>query len=98
MSDALVAPVQAFVVEVGRSLDELAGRAGTANGTAREDVSMEAAAIVAGVIDANGTHSDVELRAYLAAIGPLLFGGMYTTPGEVRGSGIVAGKLSLIHI
>lgn len=92
VSDALVAPVQAFVVEVGRSLDELAGRAGTANGTAREDVSMEAAAIVAGVIDANGTHSDVELRAYLAAIGPLLFGGMYTTPGEVRGSGIVAGK------
>ena len=92
VSDALVAPVQAFVVEVGRSLDELSGRAGTANGTAREDVSMEAAAIVSGVIDATGTHSDVELQAYLTAFGPLLFGGAYTTPGEVRGSGIVSGK------
>ena len=92
MSDALVAPVQAFVIEVGRSLDELAGRAGTASGTAREDVAMEAAAIVAGIIDADVTHTDDELRAYLTAIGPLLFGGTYTTPGEVRGSGIVSGK------
>ncbi len=92
VSDALVAPVQAFVVEVGRALDDLAGRAGTASGTAREDVAMEAAAIVAGIIDADVTHTDDELRAYLTAIGPLLFGGTYSTPGEVRGSGIIAGK------
>jgi len=96
VSDALVAPVQAFVIEVGRALDELAGRAGTADGTAREDVSMEAAAIVAGIIDADVTHTDDELRAYLTAIGPLLFGGTYTTPGEVRGSGIVSGKRSFL--
>ena len=92
VSDALVAPVQAFVIEVGRALDELSGRAGTASGTAREDVAMEAAAIVAGIIDADVTHTDDELRAYLTAIGPLLFGGTYSTPGEVRGSGIIAGK------
>ena len=92
VSDALVAPVQAFVVDVGRSLDELAGRAGTSRGTAREDVATEAAAIVSGIIDADVTHTDDELRAYLTAIGPLLFGGTYTTPGEVRGSGIVSGK------
>lgn len=92
VSDALVAPVQAFVIEVGRALDDLSGRAGTANGTAREDVAMEAAAIVGGIIDADVTHTDDELRAYLTAIGPLLFGGTYTTPGEVRGSGIVSGK------
>lgn len=96
VSDALVAPVQAFVVEVGRALDELAGRAGTAEGTAREDVAMEAAAIVSGIIDADVTHTDDELQAYLTAIGPLLFGGTYTTPGEVRGSGIVSGKRSFL--
>ena len=96
VSDALVAPVQAFVIEVGRALDELAGRAGTAEGTAREDVAMEAAAIVAGIIDADVTHTDDELRAYLTAIGPLLFGGTYTTPGEVRGSGIVSGRRSFL--
>lgn len=96
VSDALVAPVQAFVVEVGRALDELAGRAGTAEGTAREDVAMEAAAIVSGIIDADVTHTDDELQAYLTAIGPLLFGGTYTTPGEIRGSGIVSGKRSFL--
>jgi DNA polymerase III delta prime subunit len=97
VSDALVAPVQAFVIEVGRSLDELSGRAGTANGTAREDVSLDAASLVAGVIDANVTHTDDELRAYLVAFSPLLFGGAYSTPGEVRGSGIIAGKRSFLQ-
>lgn len=92
VNDALVAPVEAFVTEVGRCVDQLAGRAGRADGRAREDVTLEAAAIVAGVIDADVRHGDEEARAYLAAFGPRLFGGAYASPKEVRGSGILSGK------
>ena len=55
---ALVEPVQRFVTEVGRDLDALAGRAGRADGTARQDVAMEAAALVGGVVDADAIHTD----------------------------------------
>lgn len=94
MSDALVGPVDAFVTEVGRCVDELAGRAGRADGTARQDVTLEAAAIAAGVIDADVRHGDAEVHAYLTAFGPRLFGGAYSSPREVRGSGILSGKRS----
>ncbi len=97
VSDALVAPVQTFVIEVGQALDELAGRAGRAEGKAREDVALEAAAIAAGVMDADVGMSDDELRAYLVALGPLLFGTSYSSPGELRASGILTGKRAFLH-
>ncbi len=96
VSDALVAPVQTFVIEVGQALDELAGRAGRADGTAREDVALEAAAIAAGVMDADVSFTDDELRAYLVALGPLLFGTTYASPGELRASGILSGKRTFL--
>lgn len=94
VTDVLVAPVEAFVTEVGRCVDELAGRAGRAGGAARQDVSLEAAAIAAGIIDADVRHGDVEVRAYLEAFGPRIFGGASASPQEVRGSGILSGKRS----
>jgi hypothetical protein len=97
VSDALVAPVQTFVIEVGQTLDELAGRAGRTQGTAREDVALEAAAIAAGVLDADVKMTDDELGAYLVALGPLLFGTGYASPQELRASGILTGKRAFLH-
>jgi Holliday junction resolvasome RuvABC ATP-dependent DNA helicase subunit len=93
----LVDPVERFVVEVGRDLDELAGRAGTADGNARTDVAIEAAALVGGVIDADAIHTDGELRAYLAAFSPVLFGDAYPTTRDLRSAGLVAGRRTFLH-
>jgi AAA+ superfamily predicted ATPase len=97
VSDALVAPVQTFVIEVGQALDELAGRAGRTQATAREDVALEAAAIAAGVMDSDVSMTDDELRAYLVALGPLLFATSYSNPAELRASGILHGKRTFLH-
>jgi hypothetical protein len=97
VSDALVLPVATFVIEVGQTLDELAGRAGRTDGMAREDVALEAAAIAAGVLDADVKLTDDELRAYLVALGPLLFGSGYANPQELRASGILTGKRAFLH-
>jgi hypothetical protein len=97
VSDALVVPVATFVIEVGQTLDELAGRAGRTDGMAREDVALEAAAIAAGVLDADVKLTDDELRAYLVALGPLLFGTAYANPKELRASGILTGKRAFLH-
>ncbi len=97
MSDALVGPVERFVAVVAPALAGLARAAGTAEDQAHEDATRdavtEAADLLAACIDADGLHTDDELRAYLRAIGPLQDGSLLaSSPDQLRSSGLFSGR------
>lgn len=59
----------------------------------RRDAAVEASHIVAGVIDADGLHSDDELWAYIMTFAPLLQSSLErTTPADARRAGLVRGR------
>ncbi|HVM20141.1 MAG TPA: AAA family ATPase [Egibacteraceae bacterium] len=59
----------------------------------RRDAAVEAAAIVAGVIDADGLHSDDELWAYILTFAPLLGTSLErATPADARKAGLLRGR------
>ena len=93
---ALVGPVEQFVATLSPVLASLAARAkGVPAERAADDVTVEAAALVAAVIDADGLHTDDELRAYVAAFANRLDTQLiHATPADVRASGLVAEKRS----
>lgn len=81
MAVSLVDDVSRFVDEVSRALATLSGR--PAYEHAQEAV-IEAADIIAGVIDADGRYADAELRAYLDAVGDRLDPPLSVTPQRLR--------------
>ena len=58
----------------------------------RRDAAVEASHIVAGVIDADGLHSDDELWAYIMTFAPLLQTLERSTPADARKAGLVRGR------
>ena len=97
MSDALVGPVERFVAVVAPALAGLARAAGAGEDQAHEDATRdavtEAADLLAACIDADGLHTDDELRAYLQAIGPLQDGSLIaSSPDQLRSSGLFSGR------
>ena len=91
--DGLVGPVERFVAVVAPAVAGLANRAGTDANEVAETAVTEAAELIAACIDADGLHTDDELRAYLRAIGPLDDGSLLaTSPEGLRRSGLFAGR------
>jgi AAA lid domain/ATPase family associated with various cellular activities (AAA) len=88
-SDALAAAVERFADEVTATLAELAGKPPA---DLRPEVVVEAAAIAAALIDADGRISDDECWGYLGAFGPHLDGLAGATPAQVRASSLFTGK------
>lgn len=97
MNDVLVAPVRRFVDAVAAELEGLSGRATAGDRPGEEDAALDAGAIVAGCIDADGVHTDQELRAYAIAFGPLLdLPIAYAKPDELRASGTITGRRAFL--
>lgn len=95
MSDeALAAAAERFADEVTATLAELAGRPVA---DLRTEVVVEAAAVAAALIDADGRISDDECWAYLGAFGPHLDGLAGATPAQVRASALFAGKRAWVE-
>ncbi len=88
-SEALAAAVGRFADEVSATLGELAGKPAD---DLRHEVVVEAAAIAAALIDADGRISDDECWGYLGAFGPHLDGLAGATPSQVRSSSLFTGK------
>ena len=88
-TDALATAVARFTDEVAATLGELARRPA---GDLRHEVVVEAAAVAAALIDADGRISDDECWGYLGAFGPHLDGLAGATPAQVREVGLFQGK------
>lgn len=88
-TDALATAVARFTDEVAATLGELARRPA---GDLRHEVVVEAAAVAAALIDADGRVSDDECWGYLGAFGPHLDGLAGATPAQVREVGLFQGK------
>lgn len=98
MSQALAGPLERFVGAVTPALTGLAADAGAPSGDLGRDVLTEAADLVAGVIDADGMHTDEELRAYLTTFAPHDDGSLlHATPGDLRRSGLFAGRRAFLE-
>jgi Cdc6-like AAA superfamily ATPase len=98
-SDGLVGPVERFVAVVAPAVAGLAEQAGDRDpdAVARTAVT-EAAELVAACIDADGLHTDDELRAYTTAIGALDDGSLAgATPAQLRRSGLFAGRRHVLE-
>ena len=92
--DALASAVDRFSDEVAVTLAELAGRPVD---DLRREVVVEAAAIAAALIDADGRVSDDECWGYLGAFGVHIDGLAGATPAQVRGSGLFTGKRAWVQ-
>jgi Cdc6-like AAA superfamily ATPase len=88
MPGLLDEPVQALVVELTEILEGLARRAGKQPepGALERDAALEAQAIAASVIAADGHPSDAELAAFAQALGPWFESLRNTSPAQLRGS------------
>ena len=92
--DALASADDRFSDEVAVTLAELAGRPVD---DLRREVVVEAAAIAAALIDADGRVSDDECWGYLGAFGVHLDGLAGATPAQVRESGLFTGKRAWVR-
>lgn len=81
-------PVRQFVNELTAVLAQLRQRAGAAGdpSTLERDAALEAQAVAASVIAADGHPSDAELRAYADAFAPWFASLRNTQPSELRDS------------
>ena len=87
MSGLLDEPVRALVAELTEILDGLARRAGTGTpGALERDAALEAQAIAASVIAADGHPSDAELGAFAGALAPWFESLRTATPEQLRDS------------
>ena len=94
MSTALSPLVGRFLEATAPVLAALDGQPARAD-QLRRDAAVEASHIVAGVIDADGLHSDDELWAYIMTFAPLLHATLErTTPADARRAGLVDGRRS----
>lgn len=86
MPGILDAPVAAFVDGVDAEMIALAGTSRAA------DVVVDAADLVAAVMDSDGRHSTAELEAWLSAIGPRLDPPVFVTPQRLRDGDLLDAK------
>ncbi len=98
MPRVLDEPVQRFVEDVSEALLALAPGGAGAEGGFRTEASVDAANLVAAVIDADGRHTDDELWGYAAAIGPHSGHELAAaTPEELRRSGLLSGAAAWLE-
>jgi AAA lid domain/ATPase family associated with various cellular activities (AAA) len=87
-------PVGRFIAETTKTLDQLARSVGRERPAAMAtDVAIEAFNVAAAFVDADGTHTDDELWALIAAFGNRLqtdFTGM--RPADLRRADLIKGK------
>ena len=81
MTVSLVDDVSVFVDDLSRALVALSGASLDEH---RQECTIEAADVIAAVIDADGRFADAELRAYLAAVGDRLDPPLLITPDRLR--------------
>jgi hypothetical protein len=93
MPSALVDDVTAFVAAVAAELAALSGKPAT---TYTREVVVEAADLVAGVLDADGRFTDGELAGYLEALGPLLDPPLLISSAALRDTRILSGKATVL--
>jgi len=95
---ALDDAVRAFCDALGPRVRDLAASVTGVDGEAvAVDVQVEAYNLAAAFIDADGLHTDPELRAFLAAFAPR-FGGSLdrSSPADVRTARLLAGRASFL--
>lgn len=93
--EALTASVRSFVDEVGHHLDEVcADLPQLDHERLRRDVALEAFNLAAGLIDADGRHTDEEIGALIVATAGIIENRdlIRATPDDVRASGLLAGR------
>ncbi len=83
---------------VPRVRDLAASVRGVDGGSVEVDVQVEAYNLAAAFIDADGLHTDPELRAFIAAFGPR-FGGSLAraTPADVRSARLLANRTHFLE-
>ncbi len=88
MAGLLDDPVRQFVDGLTEILAELGRRAGSATGTStfQRDAALEAQAVAAAVIAADGHASDTELRSYAEALAPWFESLRRAQPADLRDS------------
>jgi hypothetical protein len=99
VENPLAAPVAAFVDRLAPVLTRLDGRgAGADRATKlRDDVALEALNLAAAFIDADGRHTDDELRAFADAFAPRSDTvARAASPKALRAAGLLAGRRSFV--
>ena len=81
--------VKAFVDRMAGSLAELSGKSAEHH---RADATVEAADLVAAIMDADGRFTDVELDAYLDGVGGQLDPPLIVTAGRLRDGRSLVGR------
>lgn len=91
MAGLLDEPVQAFVADLSDVLTDLRRRVTTpTDAITREiDAALEAQAVAAAIIAADGHPSDAELRAFAEALSPWFDALRSTTPAHLRSSAVI---------
>jgi hypothetical protein len=94
LEDTLGEPVRAFVDTLAPALVSVAASVGQGDPEqGLDDVRREAFAIAAAFIDADGLHTDEELKAFHSVfVGWFPSLGPMSTPGDLRRSRIIEGK------
>ncbi|MGD9996775.1 MAG: AAA family ATPase [Ilumatobacteraceae bacterium] len=77
--------------------DELAALSSKPATSFAREVAVEAANIVAGIIDADGRQTQSELEAYLDTLGHRLDPPLRATSTELRESNVLAGRAAWLH-
>ncbi|MCO5317248.1 MAG: AAA family ATPase [Microthrixaceae bacterium] len=93
--DVLGAVVATYIDDLTDALTRASrGVEGIDPGTFRRDVTSEAFALCAAMIDADGRHTDDELNALIDTFGPLMDDTslLRATPADIRGTSLVAGR------
>lgn len=94
--DVLVEPVNRFVAEIGDALVEMSRAAGPKAGTPeqlRTDAAVEVFNLALAMVDADGRHTDSELRSLALAFAAHLPTSMHVAgPEEIRLAGLANGK------
>jgi hypothetical protein len=97
VSRTLADAVERFVTVVGQDLAALVASRGLDTSRVRTDLEVEVADLVAAFVDADAVHTDAELEAYLAVIGPTRPGRLArATPDGLRRAGVLNGKRTLL--
>jgi hypothetical protein len=97
VSQTLADAVERFVTVVGQDLAALVASRGLDSTRVRSDLEVEVADLVAAFIDADAVHTDAELVAYLAVVGPTRPGRLArATPDGLRRAGVLNGKRTLL--
>src|SRR5690625_3946792 len=96
VSASLHEAVERFVTTVGRDIEAIASVRPRALAQLRRDIVTDVSHLVAAFIDADMTHSDEELKAYIDIVGPLMDDRMaYASPDTLRRAASITGTRAL---